>query len=145
MRPALLPVAALLLTTGVAAAQTTPTVEQPWARATAGSGKTGAAYLMLTAHGQGDRLTGASTPVADMAELHQSSEDHGVMRMRPVEGLALDPGMPVTLAPGGMHLMLMDLKQPLKQGTTFPLTLTFEHAPPVTVQVPVKAAGATKP
>lgn len=141
----LLPLIILLVATGVAAAQTAPTVDQAWARATAGGGKTGAAYLTLTAHGQGDRLTGASTPVSDMAELHQSSEDHGVMRMRPVEGLALDPDKPVILAPGGMHLMLMDLKQPLKQGASFPLTLTFEHAPSVTVQVAVKAAGATKP
>jgi len=134
-----------LLLTAAAAAQATPTVDQPWTRATAGGGTTGAAYLTLTAHDQGDRLTGASTPVADMAELHQSSEDHGVMRMRPVEGLALEPGKPVALSPGGMHLMLMGLKQPLKQGASFPLTLTFEHAPPVTVQVPVKAAGAARP
>lgn len=140
-----LALAALLLSVGVAAAQTAPTVDQPWARATAGGGSTGSAYLTLTAHGQGDRLTGASTPAADMAELHRSSEDHGVMRMRPVEDLALEPGKPVTLAPGGLHLMLMGLKQPLKLGASFPLTLTFEHAPPVTVQVPIKAAGATKP
>ncbi len=141
----LLSLAALSLAVSVAAAQTTPTVDQPWARATAGGGTAGVAYLTLTAHGQGDRLIGASTPVADMAELHQSSEDRGVTRMRPVDGLALDPGKPIILAPGGVHLMLMGLKQPLKQGTSFLLTLTFEHAPPVTVQVPVKAAGAATP
>ena len=129
-----------------AVAQTTaPTIDQPWARATAGAGTTGAAYMTLTAHGQADRLVGASTPVAAMASLHRTQDDHGVMQMRPVEGLALTADQATVLAPGGLHLMLMDLKQPLKQGDSFPLTLTFEHAPPQTVQVQVKGPGATKP
>jgi copper(I)-binding protein len=120
------------------------TVEHAWARAS--SGKTGAVYLTLVDHDASDRLTGASTPVAAMAELHQSVSEGGVMKMRPVEnGLPLAPDQPATLSPGGYHLMLMGLTRPLKAGESFPLTLTFEHAPPQTVQVLVGKAGATSP
>ena len=66
------------------------------------------------------------------------------MRMRPLAGIALEPGKPVTLAPGGYHVMLMGLKAPLKQGDQFPLTLTFERAPPMTVTVNVEALGASR-
>jgi copper(I)-binding protein len=117
-------------------------VEHPWARASAGAATTGAAYLTLTDQGAPDRLTGASTPVAATAELHESMSDMGTMKMRPVSGLSVAPGKPVKLAPGGYHIMLMGLKAPLKQGDTFPLTLTFEHAPPMTVTVNVEAIGA---
>jgi copper(I)-binding protein len=119
-------------------------IDHPWARASAGAAKTGAAYLTITDQGQPDKLTGASTPVADTAELHESMADMGTMKMRPLSGLALAPGKPVTLAPGGYHLMLMGLKAPLKAGDTFPLTLRFEHAAPLTVTVAVEPIGATR-
>ena len=107
---------------------------------------TGAVYLTLTdTAGAADQLMGASSPVAGMAELHETVDDHGVMRMRPVKGLPLAPGKAMTLKPGGYHIMLMGLKQPLKAGDSFPLTLTFEHAPPVTVQATVKPIGAAAP
>ena len=67
------------------------------------------------------------------------------MRMRPVQALPLAPGKPLTMRPGGYHIMLMELKQPLRRGESFPLTLTFEHAAPVTVQVPVVASSASGP
>ena len=119
-------------------------IEHPWARASAGAAKTGAAYLTITDSGAPDRLTGASTPVAATAELHESmSGDMGMMKMRPVPGLPVAPGKPVKLAPGGYHIMLMGLKAPLKQGDSFPLTLTFEHAPPMTVTVAVEGVGAS--
>jgi len=117
-------------------------VEHPWARASAGAAKTGAAYLTITDQGAPDRLTGASTPVADTAELHESMSDMGMMKMRPVPGLSVAPGKPAKLAPGGYHIMLMGLKAPLKQGDSFPLTLRFEHAAPMTVTVNVEAIGA---
>jgi len=85
----------------------------------------------------------ASTPVAATAEVHETTNDNGVMRMRPVPTLALEPGKSVTLTPGGYHLMLMGLKHPLKQGDSFPLTLTFAHAAPVTVQVSIAGPGAS--
>ena len=85
-------------------------------------------------------------PAAAAAELHQTTNENGVMHMLPLpDGLALPAGQGVTLAPGGLHVMLMGLRHPLKQGETLALTLTFEHAAPVTVQVPVQAAGASSP
>jgi copper(I)-binding protein len=118
-------------------------VEHVWARATPGAATTGAAYLAVTDHGRPDRLVSVSTPVAAMAEVHETIHDNGVMKMRPVAGgIALDPGKPVTFTPGGYHIMLMGLKSPLKAGDSFPLTLTFEHALPITVTVHVEAMAA---
>lgn len=108
-----------------------------WARPSAGAAKTGAAYFTLTDNAAADRLLHASTPVAGKAELHETRNENGIMQMRPVPALALEPGKTVTLAPGGLHVMLLELKQPLKAGDSFPLTLTFETAPPLTVQVNV--------
>jgi copper(I)-binding protein len=120
-------------------------VKEPWARATPPGARTGVVYLTLLDRGSADMLTGASTPVADMAMLHESYEEGGVAKMRMVEGVALPAGKPVRLAPGGKHLMLTGLKQALKPGETFPLTLTFAHAPAETVQVHVLPIGATGP
>ena len=121
------------------------TVSNAWARATAGEGTTGAAYVTVTDTGAPDQLTGVSTPVAGMAHLHETVNANGVMEMRNVAAIALPTGKAVTLAPGGYHVMLMGLKHPLKEGDSFPLTLSFAHAAPVTVQVKVAAAGASEP
>ena len=120
-------------------------ISNPWARASAGAATTGAAYFTITDNALADGLTGASSPVAGKAELHETRNENGVMQMRAVPRLALEPGKPVTLAPGGYHMMLKDLKQPLQAGESFPLTLIFEKAPPITVQVKVGAAGAAAP
>jgi copper(I)-binding protein len=117
-------------------------VTHAWARATPPNAQSAAAYLTLTDQGPADTVTGASTPVAAMAGLHETISEGGVMKMRPLPPLALEPGKPVTFAPGGMHIMLTELKQPLKAGEHFPLTLTFAHAPPLTVEVAVEAIGA---
>ncbi len=140
MQKAIVPVLLLFL----AAAGDAPSIQidHPWARASAGAAKTGAAYVTLTDQGQPDQLVGASTPVAASAELHESMDDMGMMKMRPITGLPLTPGKPVKLAPGGYHLMLMGLKAPLKAGDSFPLTLRFQHAPPQTVTVTVEPIGA---
>jgi periplasmic copper chaperone A len=91
--------------------------------------KVGAAYLRITNDGkEPDRLLTVSTPVAAKAELHSVTDDNGVMKMRPVDGIALKPGETVELKPGGLHIMLMDIQSGLKPGDTFPLTLTFEKA-----------------
>ena len=134
----LLLLALLLLT---AATDPPVQVDHPWARASAGNAKNGAAFLTLTGKGPPDRLTGVSSPVAASAELHETLDDKGIMKMRPVTAIALVPGQTVKLAPGARHVMLMGLKAPLKQGDTFPLTLTFEHAAPMTVTVTVEAVG----
>jgi copper(I)-binding protein len=117
------------------------TVDHAWARASAGAASTGAAYLRVVGGGQADQIVGASTPVAAMAEVHQSAMDNGVMKMRAMPNVAIPAGQAVTFAPGGTHIMLMGLKQPLVAGQSFPLTLTFAHAAPVTVDVKVQALG----
>ncbi len=121
-------------------------VEHPWARATAPSAQNGAAYMVLTDLGkEPDRLVSVSSPIADKAELHTHLMDNGVMKMRPVNAIEVTPGSPATLGPSGLHIMLLGLKQPLVKGKAFPLTLTFEKAGPVTVDVDVQSAGATAP
>lgn len=117
-------------------------VTHVWARPTPGAGATGAAYFTVTSNGTADRLVGVSTPIAS-ADLHESVNDNGVMKMRAVPAIPLKPGAPVTFKPGGYHVMLTGLKSPLKPGDSFPLTLTFEHAQPVTVTVMVQAAGGS--
>ena len=117
-------------------------LDHVWARPTAGNATTGAAYFTVTNTGAPDSLLGASTPAAAAATVHETINDNGVMKMRPVPSIPLTAGKPVTLAPGGYHVMLMGLKKPLKAGDSFPLTLTFEHAQPITVTVKVEAMGA---
>ncbi|MDR3530095.1 MAG: copper chaperone PCu(A)C [Rhodopila sp.] len=116
-------------------------VQEAWARASPGAATNGAAYVTLVGGTQPDTLIGVSTPVAATAEVHESFTDNGVMKMRPVAPLAIPAGKTVTFAPGGYHIMLMGLKQPLAAGQTFPLTLKFAHAAPITVDVQVRAMG----
>jgi periplasmic copper chaperone A len=116
-------------------------VDHVWSRA-AMAGRVGVVYLTITDTGAPDTLTGATSPVATTADLHQSVDDHGVMKMLPVASLPVAPGKAVTLAPGGYHIMLMNLKQPLTAGETFPVTLTFAKAGQVTAMATVEKAGA---
>jgi periplasmic copper chaperone A len=127
-----------------ALAQQSPiSVTDVWARATPPGAKTGAAYATVTNTGTTpDRLVSVSTPAAGMAQLHTTINDNGVMKMRPVAGIDLKPGASVTLKPGGYHMMLMDLKAPLKEGDSFPLTLTFAKAGKVATVVKVEKVGA---
>jgi copper(I)-binding protein len=74
--------------------------------------------------------------------LHTHIRDGEVMRMRPVADIPIPPGETVRLRPGGLHVMLIGLKEPLRQGTTVPLTLRFERAGETTVQLEIQAAGA---
>ncbi len=144
VRAALLAALLFLPLHAVRAADAPIAVEKPWARAA--TGKTGAAYLTLANKGSApDRLIGAASPVAEKAELHESKMANGVMQMRPVGPLELAPGATVTLRPGGYHIMLTGLKQPLKAGTSFSLTLHFEQAGDVQVTVAVEKAGAGMP
>ena len=94
---------------------------------------------------QADQLVGASTPVAANAQVHETINDNGIMKMRPVAAVPIPPGQTVTLAPGGYHIMLIGLKHPLAAGQSFPLTLQFAHAPSVTVDVTVRAMGHVAP
>jgi periplasmic copper chaperone A len=119
-------------------------VEHAWSRAMP-AGTTGVVYLTVTDQGAPDTLTGVASPVAASAELHETIDDHGVMKMRSVASLPVAPGKPLTLAPGGYHIMLMGLKHPLVAGTSFPVTLTFAKAGAVATTATVQAAGAAMP
>ena len=119
------------------------TIHQPWARASLGNAPNSAAYMRLETTGaRADRLVSGSTPVATRVELHTHVMEGGVARMRPVDAIKVAPDEPAVLEPGGMHLMLSGLTQKLDEGTTVPLTLVFEHAGEVTLDVPVKGVVA---
>lgn len=117
-------------------------IENAWSRA-AMAGRTGVVYLTITDTGAPDSLTAASSPVASKADLHKSFTDNGVAKMRDVTTLSVEPGKPLTLSPDGYHIMLTGLKQPLKQGDTFPVTLSFAKAGQVTATVTVQKAGGS--
>ena len=120
-------------------------ISQPWSRA-AGQNATGAGFLTLRNTGAApDRLVGASSPAARVTELHTHLREGEVMRMRPVTAIDIPAGQTVTLQPGGLHLMLIGLQAALAQGATVPVTLRFERAGEVTVQLAVQAAGARGP
>ena len=119
------------------------TVGSPWSRASAGPAKNGVVYLTIVNNGAAaDRLVKAASPAAMMASLHISRMAGDVMKMEPVEAITAEPGKPVELKPGGLHIMLMGLKALLEEGQMFPVTLTFEKAGPVEVKVMVGKAGA---
>ena len=122
------------------------TVVRPWARATPGGATTGVVYLEIeAAAGASDRLVSVETVAAGRAELHTHVMEGDVMKMRPLAAIELKPGGSVTLSPHGDHIMLLDLKGPLKEGDHLPLKLRFETSVSIEVDVPVAGIGATAP
>jgi hypothetical protein len=122
-------------------------ITQAWSRATPGGAKVGGGFLTIENKGSTpDRLIGGSADVADKVQVHEMTMNNGVMTMRPLDkGLVIEPGKTVKLAPGGFHLMLLDLKSPLKQGDKLPLTLEFERAGKVSLSLDVQGIGAQGP
>jgi copper(I)-binding protein len=122
-------------------------ITQAWSRATPGGAKIGGGYLTIENKGSApDRLIGGSADIAGKVEVHEMTMNNGVMTMRPLDkGLTIEPGKTVKLAPGGYHLMMFDLKAPLKQGDKLPVTLEFEKAGKVTVSLEVQGVGAQAP
>ncbi|MBX3619719.1 MAG: copper chaperone PCu(A)C [Rhizobacter sp.] len=119
-------------------------IGHPYARATAAGQPTGGGFLTLDNTGSTpDRLLSASAEVSASVELHSMKMEGDVMRMRQVDGIELPAGKAVELKPGGLHIMFVGLKAPLKQGDKFPLKLSFEKAGEVTVTVNVEGAGAS--
>ena len=117
----------------------------PWARPTVPGRSAGGGFLTIENKSrQPDRLLGGSSP-AGRVELHQMSMDGSIMRMREIEGIDLPPGAKVELKAGGLHIMLMDLKAPLKLGDKLPLTLRFKNAGEVKIEmwVAIHKTGAT--
>ena len=123
----------LVLATGAAAADVE--ITDPWARAPPGAAVNGAVYLSLTNHGADTTIIATASPTAKAASLHGHEMDGDMMRMRALEYIALGEGEAVTFAPGGLHIMLMGLKAPLKEGMVFPLALTFEKAGTLSIRV----------
>jgi periplasmic copper chaperone A len=115
-------------------------VEHPHARATVAVQKNGAAYMVIRNRGsEPERLLGVRTAEAQSAELHGTTvTPEGVARMRPAEAVEVPPGGEATLAPGGLHVMLVGLTSPLVEGTSFLMTLVFERAGEVEVEVMVE-------
>ncbi|KAA2213307.1 copper chaperone PCu(A)C [Pseudoroseomonas oryzae] len=118
-------------------------IGHPWSRA-APARITGAGFMTLrNTGGTPDRLVSASAEIAGSTEIHTHIREGDVMRMRAVEGgIPLPPGEEVLLAPGGYHLMLIGLKRAMAKGDRVPVTLTFERAGSITVELAVAAAGA---
>ena len=118
-------------------------LDHAMARATPPGAKTGIVFFTVDNAGNtADRLLHASTPIAAGVALHQMAVDEGMMKMRAVPSIEIRPGGRLELQPGGYHLMLLDLKQPLKAGEKFPLTLTFARGGSITVSVQVEEMGA---
>jgi copper(I)-binding protein len=115
------------------------TIEEPWSRQAAEGGN-GAAFMTITnGTSRDDRLISAETSIARHVELHETVESDGVMRMIPQpDGFPLPAGATLELKPGGKHVMLMDLVNPLAPGQTYQLRLNFEAAGPITIEVPVR-------
>ncbi|MBS0468595.1 MAG: copper chaperone PCu(A)C [Proteobacteria bacterium] len=138
-----LTLAAALLAAGFAHAQVN--VQDAWVRATVPQQKATGAFMRLTA-AQDTRLVGASSPAAGVTEVHEMTLVDNVMKMRAIPVLDLPAGQAVELKPGGYHVMLMDLKQPVAAGSNVPLTLVFEgkdgQRQTQELQVPVRALGA---
>jgi periplasmic copper chaperone A len=122
-------------------------ITQAWSRATPGGAKVAGGYLTIENKGStADRLIGGSGDITDRIEVHEMATSNGVMTMRALDkGLVIEPGKTVKLAPGGYHLMMFDLKSPLKQGDKVPVVLEFEKAGKVKVSFDVQGVGAQGP
>lgn len=118
---------------------------QAWARATPPGGTVGGAYLTIRNPGSSDRLLKVRTSASERAEIHQTSMVDGQMQMREIDALDIPANGQVKLEPGGLHLMLVGLKQPLHEGDVIPLTLEFERAGTLQVQARVESLGALSP
>lgn len=125
-----------------AMAQALPKVEGAWARSTV-PGQQGTGAFMRLHAGKPMQLVGVATPVAGTAEVHEMKMEGSIMRMRAVPQLDLPAGQTTELKPGGYHIMLLDLKQPLANGSVVPLTLLFRDASGAQGKLEVKVPVAT--
>ncbi|WP_375450162.1 copper chaperone PCu(A)C [uncultured Devosia sp.] len=116
-------------------------------RATLPNAPVGGGFVTITNNGATpDRLVSVSTPAAEVGQLHDMTMDGDVMKMRAMtEGVVIPPGQTVTLAPGGLHMMFMGLKGAFVEGQSVAVTLTFERAGTVTLDLPVLGAAADAP
>ena len=122
-------------------------ISQPWTRATAPTAKAGGGFLTIINKGTTpDRLVSVRSTTSAKVEIHEMKMDGNVMRMRELDkGLEIPPGATIELKPGGYHIMFMDLKAPFAKDTKIPVTLVFEKAGSIDVELPVQAIGAQPP
>lgn len=130
---------------GEASRSARPVVEAAWIAEAPPGARHGAAYLRLHNGARADALLAVETPVAQVVELHATAQEQGLVRMEQEATLALAPGAVVELAPGGRHLMLINLRRALKAGERVPLTLRFRHAGLVTVDAEVRPLSVDDP
>jgi periplasmic copper chaperone A len=117
-------------------------ISDAWTRPTAAGMPMGVAYFTITnGTSADDVLIAASTPAAARVEMHETSFEDGMARMRPLREILVPAGGTVAVAPGGIHLMLVDLVQPLEAGSRVPLVLEFRTAGKMTVELGVEARG----
>lgn len=126
-------------------------IDHPWARPSLGASPNGVAYMTITNNGEmADKLLSVDGDIAKKVDLHRTLMDGDVMRMRPVtDGVEILPGQTLEVVPGGLHVMLMGLTAPLKDGDRFSLSMAFERAGNINVEVyvesrPGKAAPPTR-
>lgn len=119
-------------------------ISQPWTRATAPTARAGGGFVIITNKGATpDRLVSARSTTSAKVEIHEMKMDGNVMRMRELDkGLDIPPGSTVELKPGGYHLMFMELKAPFAKDSKVPVTLVFEKAGSIDIELPVQAIGA---
>ena len=116
---------------------------QAWMRAMPPGQPTAAAYATISNPGEGAmRIVGASSPVAASVEIHESRQEQGVWRMRRLPGLEVPAGGEIVLAPGGVHLMLFGIKQPLKAGDSVPMRLETDTGQWLEFEIEVRAMGS---
>ena len=113
-------------------------VKDPWVRGTVPAQKVTGAFMQLGSKG-GVTIVGAASPAAGVVEIHEMAMDGGVMKMRAVQRLDVQPGKPAELKPGSYHVMLIDLKKPLAKGDVVPITLKVEGKDQKVERVEVKA------
>lgn len=130
-----------LLLTGCAQDARPIVISDAWAPATPPNARVAATYMRIEARG-GDVFMSARTPVASSVELHQTYNEDGMMKMRPADTLLIAPSRPVALEPNGTHFMLVGLQAPLEADSRFVMTLRFEKAGEVPVEVRVVAPDA---
>jgi copper(I)-binding protein len=130
--------AAFALAAAAAPAWAQVSVSQPWVRGTVQGQKATGAFMELRS-AEGAALVGAESPVAGVVEIHEMRMEGNVMRMRAIPKLDLPPGQAVELKPGGYHVMLMDLKQPMKKGDTVPIKLKVQGKDGKLQEIEVKA------
>lgn len=114
------------------------TVSDAWAAVTPGGATVGAGYMTISNVGPADTLVSVASPRAPKVELHEMSMEGNMMRMRPVAHFTVPSDGVVSLTPGGFHLMFLELPAPFVAGETVPVTLTFEHAGAVEVNLTVR-------